>query len=1827
MQALPNRLCSLAVVVVLAGATMTASAQTPITHSTTYASLSSTGDWQGGVVPGSSNIALWNSTSGTPSAEALGANLVWEGIQIVNPGGPVTVNFDGNSLTNGAIGAVGLIGINMTNASQNLTLNNNLVVNGVQDWNVASGQTLNVLGPITYTPGSAVRINLADSTANVYVTNGNPNQLLGNAANLTNGYFATLNDTDMVGLVSGGPGLQVVGGSTISGLYTVNPGTGATPTMNGNFAVANFTTNATGTYGWRTSGSYTWGVAYFNQQQSDAASTVSYKGVTYTTWQIIHSSGRNITIGTVLDTTNVGNSAVWDNGGGLTVFGAGGPAGANDDMRIIQNNTAAPYIMANTLHVATGTGNLIKMGPGLVSLQAASGNSALFSTFENYEGTFEVDSGGSFSNMTVSVYGGNLALGAPNTVNSGNSPITIFSGATNSIILNAINAQDVNTNMTFDAGSTLEFVYSNGVAPSTTTAPLAVAGLNSVLTLNSTVNLPVVCASLSVGTFPLVSYVTLGGAGVSALNLELPPHVFGYISNDTTHALIDLVVTNYDQPIAWNTTSGTWDIGQTANWKDAVGNTTTYQQLLGLGDNIVFNDGAPGPGSIIVTLNTNPTPSSVLVSNANNTYTISGSGTIGGLGTLTKNGSGTLTLGTVNTFTGGININNGTVIFSTLNNLGAGAIGFGGGTLQYNGNTDDISTHTVALNAGGATINTAGQSVSYTNTIGNNGAGGLTKTGSGTLTLNGTNTYSGSTVVNQGTLALGPNTYLTNSSAIVVNSGTVLDAATSGIGLNLSSKVSQTLSGIGQVNGAVSAPVFTTVSPAGSGVTGTLTINGSYSTSGGTNLIDVATHSNDVIAVTGTGNLTLNSGTIVVNPIGSVADGRYVIMTYSGSLSGSGVTVRYPAGIQSYSLDTSVSGQIALVVLTTASDNITWAGNGSTWDVAGTLDWSNNVNHLSWAYTNGDTVTFNDFANGGNVSPQLTTGVTPSSVIVSNTVVSTYTLGGGGLISGNASLTKAGTGTLILETPNNYSGVTVIQGGTLQVGNGSSNGGIGDIGSGNVTNNGALVFEQGDSGTHTVAGSITGTGSLAENATATVVLGSSNSYSGPTTITAGTLQVGIGTGTATLGSNPSVTDNGTLVLDDSNSFSFPYNISGSGQFADTGPANISLGGTLTYQGNTYISNGVVKVNANNQIPNENNVGGSTGWLILDGNAGTSAGTLDMSGFNLTVNSLSGVNGNAVGTITNSSTSTTTTNILTLLGTATTTYNGQIMDSGAAGAKTELFVTCTGTNTLTLNPSNICTYSAGLIVSNATLVLGTPGGAAAINPYENQYAVGLGPITLLGTNTVVYTDGGQPGASEQPNGNGNIYAPLTNTITIPGTTNNVTIYGPDRGYINSTLLGGGVLNYNGIYVRDIIGGDWSAFTGQIIMSDSTVDTAPTIAFTNAVLPTFTGLPDASVLMTTDVVLFCQVPGANFPIGALSGGDQTCYILGTSESGNSKGADVSYDIGGLNTSTTYNGGIGDSNSLVKVGSGSFTLDSGGVYTTNIVSDGFNTVTNIGYGTNYITYMGSTTVSNGTLVLVAPVTLTNSTNVVISAPNAVLDASAMGYISNLANPLPDGQVQSIITNSIFEVVLGHSLSGIGTLNGILQADPGSTFSPGLPTGAFNVTSNASLSGTVTINLDNTNGPACGELVTPAITASAVTLIVTNLGPGLTNGTTYTLFSKPVPLSGFSSITLPNTDPTGGTNYMWQTNLAVNGSITLTNGGIVAVTIPPTLSAALSHGTLTLSWPVSYEGYILQVQTNLLSKGLSTNWVNVPNSASVDTLNFTVVPTNPAVFFRLIQ
>ena len=152
----------------------------------------------------------------------------------------------------------------------------------------------------------------------------------------------------------------------------------------------------------------------------------------------------------------------------------------------------------------------------------------------------------------------------------------------------------------------------------------------------------------------------------------------------------------------------------------------------------------------------------------------------------------------------------------------------------------------------------------------------------------------------------------------------------------------------------------------------------------------------------------------------------------------------------------------------------------------------------------GDAVVFSDSATLTSVT--LNSGnVLPSSVTFQNNA-KTYTLSGTASITGNTGLSLTNGGTLIIENTNTYTGLTSIgPGATLQLGNAGA-GPDGYLPNSPISDSGSLVYSL--TGQQTVGNPITGPGVLQLNSGAVTLTSTGNSFSGGTTISGGTLQIG-----------------------------------------------------------------------------------------------------------------------------------------------------------------------------------------------------------------------------------------------------------------------------------------------------------------------------------------------------------------------------------------------------------------------------------------------------------------------------------------------------------------------------------------------------------------------------------------------------------------------------------------------------------------------------------------------------------------------------------------------
>jgi autotransporter-associated beta strand protein len=189
-------------------------------------------------------------------------------------------------------------------------------------------------------------------------------------------------------------------------------------------------------------------------------------------------------------------------------------------------------------------------------------------------------------------------------------------------------------------------------------------------------------------------------------------------------------------------------------------------------------------------------------------------------------------------------------------------------------------------------------------------------------------------------------------------------------------------------------------------------------------------------------------------------------------------------------------------------------------------------------------------------------------------------------------LRKLGANTLVLDGNNTYTGGTTISAGTLELVNGGSV-------AGNITNNATLSINRTDSST--LANAVSGSGALTKSGSGTATLTAANTYSGGTTISAGTLELGNGGSVA-----GNITNNATLSINRTDSSTLANAVSGSGALTKSGSGTATLTAANTYSGNTTVSEGALQLATNGSLrfviggSGTNNSVNGTGTTTMNG---------------------------------------------------------------------------------------------------------------------------------------------------------------------------------------------------------------------------------------------------------------------------------------------------------------------------------------------------------------------------------------------------------------------------------------------------------------------------------------------------------------------------------------------------------------------------------------------------------------------------------------------------
>jgi fibronectin-binding autotransporter adhesin len=898
-------------------------------------------------------------------------------------------------------------------------------------------------------------------------------------------------------------------------------------------------------------------------------------------------------------------------------------------------------------------------------------------------------------------------------------------------------------------------------------------------------------------------------------------------------------------------------------------------------------------------------------------------------------------------------------LFSLAASTTSGLKASGTGAIQFT-NTGPIAflnpNTTQAVRLGGTS--TANNSLAALITNNGTGTTSLTKADAGTWILtNSANTYTGITSITGGVLGVdnladggfASSLGMSSSDAtnLVIGSGATLRYTGAGDTTNR-----QFMLGVGSTTiessgtGAISFTSGSAASYSGTGAR-VVSLGGTYAgdnmmaatigNQNASNITSLAKSGAGRWILTGTntytGNTNVNQGTLIIGnggTAGSIASTTSIVsaggvlgfnrsdtVSYTGTITGLG-------GVQQLGTGTTVfTGTNTYTGGTTISAGTLQLGTGASGGATGSIV-GNVANNGTFAFNRNNAYTF------------------------------------AGVISGTGPVTQIGSGATTLTGTNTYSAITTVTSGTLQVGDGGT---TGSLGSGNVVNNSALIFNR--SNDLTAGNAISGMGTLTKAGAGTLVLTANNSYTGGTTITAGTLQ--IGAGGATGGITGNVLNNGALVANRSGTLTLGGVISGGGSFTQLGSGTTILTAANTYAGATTVSAGTLLVNGNQS--------GATGL--------TSVASGAMLGGNGTIGgSVSIADG---GTLAAGSD-----------GVGTLTVNGNL----ALGNTTQLNFEFGQANVPGGPLNDLVNVGGNLTLDGVVNVTQTPSGTFGPGVYRMfNYA---GTLTNNGV-----TLGPLPGGSA-----GFIQTALANQVNLVNTAGlTLNFWDGAAGPKNDSLIqggngvwrvGGGENNWtevNGAVNADYSQDSFAIFqgTGGTVTVDNTGSNVSTAGmqftaggYTIAGAPlTLTGTPDAFIRVGDSsagdagltATISAALTGASRLVKDLGGtlvltGTNT-YTGGTAINGGTlriasdanlgdAASGLSFNGGTLNTTATFS----SARTIDLAGAGTFLTDGATTLTLTGLISGTGALTKDGAGalllTNANTYAGGTTISAGMLQL---------------------------------------------------------------------------------------------------------------------------------------------------------------------------------------------------------------------------------------------------------------------
>jgi fibronectin-binding autotransporter adhesin len=1087
-------------------------------------------------------------------------------------------------------------------------------------------------------------------------------------------------------------------------------------------------------------------------------------------------------------------------------------------------------------------------------------------------------------------------------------------------------------------------------------------------------------------------------------------------------------------------------------------------------------------------------------------------GVISGAGAVTKTGAGTTTITGANSYTGGTTVSVGTLI---VTNVGATT------ALALPGNVVDNAILDFNTANGGT----------YAGVI--SGTGKVGKDGAGTLALSGVNTYTGKTYLLAGELSISAANNLGTSPQLVFSGGAL--QTTSSLTLTQDMTDSDGVSAaILDINGAGNTTTAGGIISAAGGLTknglGTLVLTGVNTYTGATDL------NAGILSISAANNLGASSGIVFA---GGELDTTASFTITQGLSGASDANINVVGGGTTTTASGVISNTASLVK--TGAGTLVLSGvntyTGATDINAGILSISaaNNLGASSGIVFGGGEL---DTTASLTIAQDMSgTGTNINTVGAGNTTTAS------GVISGTGTLTKTGAGTLVITAANTYSGGTTISAGTLEVDN------VGDTTAlalpGDVTDNANLDFNTANGGTY--AGVISGTGNVAKDGAATLVLSGVNTYSGTTTLNAGELSV---SAAENLGNSSGIVFGGGELQTTGAGFTVTQGMSGSsdanidvagagntttasgvisntGSLVKNGLGTLVLTGVNTYTGTTAINTGILSISAANNLGNSSGIWfGSSGELdttasmtISQGISGAGDANINVVGAGVTTTStgvISNTNLNklGLGTLVLSGVNTFSTLNLTAGEVDTGAANG-IADTAAVVISTPGTLKLTGNETIgslasaTDETGSVDTNGFGLTTGDAadTTFAGVISGAGTVT------TAGTGNFTLTGANTYTGLTTVNGGMLTLNNAGGNTLALDGNITVTTGTLSVLTNQTSDA--VNSAAPG--IISV-GTGVNLTVGdaGGNSTLSGVVSgagtitkMGAGTVDfsAANTVAAIDveagtANLNATNTVPSVTVnggtlnLTAADVISDTGTLTVNGGTVSMNPDETVGALAGTG--GTIVNNDSTLTVAGVNASpTTFAGVISGAGGLIKTGAGTLALS----------------------GVN--TYTGDTMVNGGELAL-------TSTGVIGSG-----GASATTIASG-ADLRVNGTLYGAVVNN-------GTLNGSGTIVGNVINN--AILSPGNSPGIMTITGNYTQTSTGTLAVDIHAGatpatPVAGtdyDQLNISGTGTLAGTIAATVQPGLyATGATYTLVTAG---GGF-----------GGTNFTTVTGLPTQGFITFT-------------------------------------------------------------------------------